>query len=301
MASALVASSGGSGGVGGSGSSVGGGGGGSVGGACVGGASMESAPFFIIANNGWAGLVYKHMKCEYNVPFVNVFVRACDFVTMCTHLDLLLAADLSFLTPPPYPYPCPIASLSATLPDGSSISTHLIFVHYKTEEEVLAHWNRRVARIRPFLPLDKSRVLLKMDDRDGANAHILRRFHELNAFPHKVSFGSTETPFIHPNHVRISLNRNPKYVDDGGRLFRSNGMVLDWNAMVDLQNKNSERRVVFRCPRTPRELLEHARYEASPYHPLCGAETRILDNLYTMLKRRCSINVVEHLNAEADD
>ena len=260
-------------------------------------AAAPEPPWFVIANNCWAGLLYKKLGYAYNVPLVNCFLRADDFVVFCRHVDALLAATLVFKADKPYPYPFPVGTLSATLPDGSFVETHIIFVHYKTNEECAEHWERRAKRIRKHLPLDKRRVLLKMDDRDGCTPDSLRNFHELNAFPHKLSFGATATPFCHANHIRIALNRSPKYVDDGGRLFRSTALVLDLAALVS----GEQTKIVWRCPRTPRELLEHCRFERSPYKPICGAEAKLLATFYAALKARCGFDAIEYLNTGADD
>lgn len=134
----------------------------------------------IVANNCWAGFMYRYLGMPFNSPFVGLFIMAPDYVRLLENVNML-KLPLRFITRQQSRY----ASLHAHLDPypigllGDDIEIH--FLHYKDAAEAAAKWQRRVQR------LDWDNALVAMSQCDGADYELMQRFDRL-PFRHKVLF-----------------------------------------------------------------------------------------------------------------
>ena len=113
---------------------------------------LGDTPFTVVASDCWGGAAYKALGREYNTPFVGLFVEPDDFARLTSDLEGYLAAELRFIdSDEPYP----VAMLGGDV--------QLNFMHYASEEEARAKWDRRRKR----MDWDAIRVCARAKDARG--------------------------------------------------------------------------------------------------------------------------------------
>lgn len=138
---------------------------------------LSATPFTIVSNNCWGAHIYRELRLPYSTPFVGLFVPPGCYLELLRNFDSLIRGDLSFIRASKYQrvnefrasrcLDYPIALLA------DRVEIH--FMHYKSREECLSKWRRRVARIVE----PSSKCLFKFCDHDGATIDELRAFDEL--------------------------------------------------------------------------------------------------------------------------
>jgi len=153
---------------------------------------VSSTPFTIVSNNCWGAHIYRELRLPYCTPFVGLFIPPPCYLELLKDFDALIEAGLSFVPLSRYQsvndfrasrnLDYPIALLAG------EVEVH--FMHYKSREECLSKWQRRVERmVRP-----SDRCFFKFCDHDGATSDELRAFDSL-PLRRKVCFvGNSEVP-----------------------------------------------------------------------------------------------------------
>lgn len=106
---------------------------------------LHNANFTILCNNCNGGIICHELGQRFNSPTVNMFFYNDHFIRFCEDLDYYLSCEL---------YPCANPNHKPTdieypimnLGEGEKM-LELHFLHYKTVEDVVDTWKRRLARI----------------------------------------------------------------------------------------------------------------------------------------------------------
>lgn len=135
-------------------------------------ARHDGSDFSIIGDNCWGGFIYQHFRRPYLSPFVGLFLATPCYLRLLEDLHGYLAhpprqandscyENLRKLRGNVFPV-YPIGLL------GDGIEIH--FLHYRTWDEALAKWMRRVSRI------CWNRLFVKLTDRGESSPDLARRF-----------------------------------------------------------------------------------------------------------------------------
>ena len=174
--------------------------------------SLNGKEFVIIANNCWGGEVYQWFKKPYNSPFIGLFLYSPCFIKVISDFDNYMSKDLKFIKKSKY------LKEEQTYPIGLIGDAEIHFLHYKTEEEALSKWTRRIERMLNIT--NKDDYFFKICDMYNSNENILNEFHEL---PHKnkVSFGIKNFKSLeNQNHIIIKESYKNKHVPNGVKLYK---------------------------------------------------------------------------------
>jgi uncharacterized protein (DUF1919 family) len=141
--------------------------------------------FSIVSNNCWGAHVYQVLDLPYRTPFVGLFIPPKSYLNLLQNFDDCMRSDLEFVSQ------SKLESFNSwrhkerlTYPIGllcGRVEIH--FLHYGSEAEVQAKWQRRCAR----LVDDPQRLFFKFDDRDSATCDDIEAFCRL-PYGHKVCF-----------------------------------------------------------------------------------------------------------------
>ena len=139
---------------------------------------LNNEKITLIASNCNGCLMLHDLGVKFQSPFVNLFIRAEDFLRLLQNFDYYMSLELDFPENQTLEYP--VAYLG---------DIRLDCVHYATKEEVVEKWNVRKAR------MDMSNCFIMFTDRDGCSEEHLRAFDAL-PFERKVVFTHKPYPKI---------------------------------------------------------------------------------------------------------
>lgn len=183
---------------------------------------LRNGGFALVSDNCWGIDLYRLSGRQYNTPFIGLFLYPSCYLQLLQGLDAYLAGSLQFVSQSRYhqaPAGYPVGLL------GGDVEIH--FLHYSSPAEALAKWSRRAVRLRQSLD-DGATLLVKMDDRDGASADQLRRFHAFTGCCHRISFGSVPIHGCANHlHVRDLIEWPSGQVADGYSLYAKRYRYFD--------------------------------------------------------------------------
>ena len=104
-------------------------------------ARLKNNNFSLIASNCNGGFIYKDLGVRFNSPFVNLFIKADDFIKLCKDLRGYLEEELVFVKEFDYVYG------NISYPTAYLKDVKIYFMHYTSEKDARDAWNRRKARI----------------------------------------------------------------------------------------------------------------------------------------------------------
>jgi uncharacterized protein (DUF1919 family) len=163
---------------------------------------FEPDDFCIIANNCWGAEIYKRYKLPFNTPIIGLYFYPDDYLNFISDLRKNLETEISFIKDSKN-----IKNQKHPVGIVNGIEIH--FLHYKSEEIAFEKWTRRCKRV---LKNDK-KLFFKFDDRDGATAGHILRFHQMN-LPNNICFTKGSFP-EYENNFRIPVPTSAPSVMDG--------------------------------------------------------------------------------------
>lgn len=147
--------------------------------------------FCIISNDCWSNKLYEKLEMAYTTPFINIFFHPDDFLKMLHGLKSYLSSPLSFVGVSRHDSINRLREeRGASYPIAMLGDIELQCLHFLSEHDVTAAWNRRLARMTP----DESRWFYKFSDEYGCVEEHLEEFDAM-PFIHKVCF--TRRPMPH--------------------------------------------------------------------------------------------------------
>ena len=176
--------------------------------------SLGDAPFSIISDDCWGSEVYNEFQRPYNTPFIDTLVPLPDFIRLANDFRRIVTSPIRFVERSKWDAQWPDSRMGpiALLDDDVEIQ----FRHYKSQSEVLAKWNRRLAR------LDFDHVFFKMTGEN--NAFIKEEYAAFDKLetPRKIAFSRSSEPY--KSCVWIPQN---VYEVDGKKLYNVSTRYFD--------------------------------------------------------------------------
>lgn len=144
---------------------------------------LKNSDVTIISSNCNGGVISSDLGMQFRSPFINLFIKASDYVKILSDLKGYLDEELRFVKEldPIYgdvPYP------TAYLRDAK-----IYFMHYASEDEARNAWNRRKKRI------NWDNLYVIFTDRSGCTMQDLKDFDAL-PYEHKIVFTHVPHPEI---------------------------------------------------------------------------------------------------------
>lgn len=136
---------------------------------------LKNRSFSVISSNCNGGCMLHDLGMRFNSPFVNLWMKAGDFVKFLKRPDYYFGCDMTFTEEDGISYPI-----------GVLDDIRLYFQHYKTPEEAKAKWLERASRI------NYDNLFVMMSERDGCTYDTLREF---DALPYKNKVVFTHIPY----------------------------------------------------------------------------------------------------------
>jgi uncharacterized protein (DUF1919 family) len=163
---------------------------------------FEPDDFCIIANNCWGAEVYKRYNLPFNTPIIGLYFYPDDYLNFILNLRKNLKTEVRFVKISKH-----IENQKHPVGVVNGIEIH--FLHYESEEVAFEKWTKRCKRV---LENDK-KLFFKFDDRDGATADHIHRFHQMEMH-NRICF--TKDSFTeYANNFRIPMPSSELSVMDG--------------------------------------------------------------------------------------
>lgn len=185
-------------------------------------AKLQNKDFVIISNNCFGGEAYQMLKLPYNTPFVGLFLYGPCYLKLLQNFDFYLQQDLVFINKSVY------KESVQTYPIALLYDVELHFLHYKSQDEVLDKWNRRLERLKKRI--NKADFFFQISDQDLIDRDIIIAFHKLD-FKNKLSFAAFDIEGLtSEQHVNVykSYNRHKKSTPNGKKLFEISFLYIDF-------------------------------------------------------------------------
>lgn len=141
---------------------------------------LRNKSFSLISNDCWGAEVYKHFDMPFNTPFIGLMLQAPCFVKLAQNPRHYLAQPLVFHAESRY---ASINELRTRLDHYVPLATlggdvEITFLHYHSDEEARAKWNKRARRVR------WDNVYFKFDgSKDSATPELVQEFDQI-PYPH---------------------------------------------------------------------------------------------------------------------
>lgn len=145
--------------------------------------NFKDKNFSIICNNCLGGFIYQHYNIEYRTPTLGLFFLARDYVKFLSDIKFYLSKQLEFIKPNESIYyeEFKKSDLSIDFPIAKLSDIEIFFMHYKTEDEVLEKWNRRINKI------NWNNLIIIFAENETCNLEIIKQFDAL-PFKNKICF-----------------------------------------------------------------------------------------------------------------
>lgn len=141
----------------------------------------------IISNNCWGGFMYQSCGLQYNSPLVGLYFYAPEYIEFLKNLRYNIEQPLHFIPKSQSKYANLIAKdyIIGVLGDTG---IEIVFMHYHSESEILAKWERRKSRV------NYDNMIVKFSDSDSARDDKYIREFDALSFKHKVCFTGKDYP-----------------------------------------------------------------------------------------------------------
>lgn len=150
---------------------------------------LKGTDFCILSNNCWGGHVYRFFGLPYQSPTIGLYFYPEEYLRFLSNYRYYLSLPLEILDS----YKCSKYAKEleekgeTSCPIGKLGDVELVFLHYKTKEEAIEKWNRRVKKI------NYDRILIKNSFQNGMDDGQVSRFDNLE-YDNKFIFVSSMYP-----------------------------------------------------------------------------------------------------------
>lgn len=135
---------------------------------------MNNNKFTIISNNCWGAHVYRFFGASYDSPTIGLYFFAEDYIKFVYDLKKYLNTEIRFITYKESKYKNILEKRGELkCPIGIIDDIEIIFLHYKTPDEVLEKWTRRKNR------MHWDNLIFKMSEQNLCTLELLRKFDAL--------------------------------------------------------------------------------------------------------------------------
>lgn len=182
---------------------------------------INKTKFTIISNNCWGGEVYECYNLIKQSPTIGLYFMASDYIKFIKNIHYYLKQPLNFIDPKTSKYYNKVKSQKGygTYPVARLGDIEIFFMHYTSEQQVIAKWTRRINRI------DWDHILYKFNDQNGCTLKDINDFINLpikNKICFTVQDKYAKAPYIKKikaprSHTEIMASYEPfgnsKYVN----------------------------------------------------------------------------------------
>lgn len=144
---------------------------------------LKNKSVTIIASNCNGGVVCSDLGISFNSPFVNLFMTAKDYIKMLSDLRGYINSELRFVKEWDSVYG------NVDYPTAYLRDVKIYFMHYSSDEDALAAWERRKLRI------NWENLFVIFTDRSGCMQEDLEAFDRL-PYENKIVFTHCPHPEI---------------------------------------------------------------------------------------------------------
>lgn len=179
---------------------------------------LHHYPFTIISNNCWGAHCYRFYRLPFDTPTIGLYIFTPDYMRMVQNLRHYMEQELRFISCDESKYRDILrARGEEQVPIGLLDDVEIVFLHYKSREEALDKWQRRVKRIH------WDNLYFKLAEMNECTDEHLKAF---DALPYKNKFVFT----IHPRpDIRCAIHypgyEQQGYISDDTTFF-SRGLNL---------------------------------------------------------------------------
>lgn len=144
---------------------------------------LNNKDFTIISNNCWGGHVYRHFGLPYSSPTVGLYFFADEYIRFISNLETYIYEPLRIIKASESKYYSELKrKKQLNVPIGVLANDiEIVFLHYKSEEEAIKKWNRRVERVN----LDN--LIVKFSEMNLCKIENILQFEKIN-FRKKLLF-----------------------------------------------------------------------------------------------------------------
>ncbi|GAA4306357.1 DUF1919 domain-containing protein [Aestuariibaculum suncheonense] len=190
-------------------------------------ALLKNTDFVIIANNCFAGQVYKSFGLPYNTPFVGMFLYGPCYLKLLQDFKRYMNEELVFVEESVY------KDREKTYPVAKLGDIELHFSHYNSEKEASEKWHRRRNRMLENFDLDNFYFIIS--DRERVDDEVIKDFHKL-PFKNKLSFGAKTIDSLGAfEHVALfqAFKRKQTQALGGTKLFKISPLYFDFENWIN--------------------------------------------------------------------
>ncbi|MBS1731249.1 MAG: DUF1919 domain-containing protein [Bacteroidetes bacterium] len=149
---------------------------------------IRNKNFTIISNNCWAWSIYEDLGMAYTTPTIGLYFFMPCYLKFISNLPHYLQTPLSFKRDSIYEEGnMRLSKNKQFYPVGQLGDIEIHFLHYHTEEEALAKWKKRVARV------NFDNLFIAGSDIDLCTPQHIQSFNNL-PYKNKVFFSAKPYP-----------------------------------------------------------------------------------------------------------
>lgn len=148
---------------------------------------IKNKSISIISNNCWGGFMYQSCNLPYSSPFIGLYLYAPEYIKLLKNLKYNLNQPIHFIDRSKSKYSQYIDKDYIIGVLGNT-GIELVFMHYKTQDEVIEKWNRRLKRI------DYDNMIIKFSDTDECRSDFYIEEFDKLPYKNKVCFTAKKYP-----------------------------------------------------------------------------------------------------------
>ena len=181
---------------------------------------LINADFTIISNNCWSGSVYRYFGLPYNTPTVGLYFFAEDYIKFLYKIKEYVNSEIKIINIEESRHKESLIRLHQEhVPIGKIDDVEIIFLHYKTPEEALEKWYRRVKRI------NWDNLYIKMAE---MNECLEEHVYAFDKLPFKRKFIFTHKDYMIKSQIIMKDWKNSDQVYDDTTWFNKYINVINF-------------------------------------------------------------------------
>ena len=140
----------------------------------------------IISNNCWAGIVSQYLGIKYYTPTIGLYFYADEYIKFISNFNYYIKLPIKVIeTEKSKHYEEMKKKEHEKAIVGVLDDVEIVFLHYKTKEEVVEKWKRRVERI------NYDCIIFKFCNQNSCTDELIKKFDDL-PLDNKICFSSKE-------------------------------------------------------------------------------------------------------------
>ena len=180
---------------------------------------IRNKDFTLLSNDCYGAEIYKWLQIEYKTPFVGLMLMAPCYIKFLSRPEYYWSLPVTFIDKSMYEKMDAARARNRRYPLARLDDIEIHFLHYTSEQEAIAKWQRRIDRINW-----KCLYVKFVMDKDYADASHLQQFGQL-PYKNKVCFSKEKYDWAADN---VYL---PNYAENAVLAFRNSLLyfnIIGW-------------------------------------------------------------------------